>query len=56
MKFNIKETLDGYIRVLKISSKPDFEEYSESAKVCLIGILVVGVIGFVVYLVSTAVL
>lgn len=54
MNFNIKEKIQNYIRVLRIAKKPDFEEFSDSARICFIGIVVVGVIGFIVYLVSIA--
>jgi protein transport protein SEC61 subunit gamma and related proteins len=56
MKLNLKESLANYARVLKIASKPDYEDFSESVKVCFIGIMVVGIIGFFVYMFSTAVL
>ncbi len=52
MKFNIIETLKNYSRVLKIAKKPTVGEFSKSAKICTIGIAVVGVIGFMIYLLS----
>ena len=55
MKFNIKETIQNYIRVLRIAKKPNFEDFSDSAKICFIGIVVVGIIGFIVYLISISV-
>lgn len=43
---NIKSTLQHYWRVLLITKKPDKIEYELIVKVCALGILVVGVIGF----------
>ena len=53
MQLKIKETLENYIRVLRIARKPDREEFTFIAKVCGIGIGVVGVMGFVLYLIAT---
>lgn len=46
---NIRDTLKEYKRVLKITRKPDREEFEMSAKVTGAGILIVGAIGFVIY-------
>ena len=54
MNFNVKQVLENWVRVLKIAKKPDFADFSNSAKVCFAGLLVVGLVGFVVYLVSVA--
>jgi protein transport protein SEC61 subunit gamma-like protein len=48
----IKEKLENYIRVLKISRKPDKDEFLITAKICAIGVLVIGLIGFIFYLIS----
>ena len=51
---NVQESFDKFIkdskRVLKVSRKPDAKEYRELAKVVSIGILIIGVIGFVIVL------
>jgi protein translocase SEC61 complex gamma subunit len=52
MKLNIREKLRNYSRVLKVAKKPSFSELSSSSKICMVGLIVVGVIGFLVYLVS----
>jgi len=54
MNFNVKQVLESWARVLKIAKKPDFADFSESAKVCFAGLLVVGAVGFVIYLISVA--
>ena len=54
MELNIKKTLRNYMRVLKIAKKPNFAEFSASAKICVVGLIVVGLIGFVIYLISIA--
>lgn len=49
----IKKELKQYHRVLKITKKPDREEFSMSAKVTGIGIMLIGSIGFLIYLIAT---
>ena len=39
-------------RVLKVSKKPDREEYVNVAKVTAVGVIIIGVIGFVIILVA----
>lgn len=46
---DIKGTLKEWNRVLKITRKPDREEFMMSAKVTGAGILIIGAIGFLVY-------
>jgi len=45
----IKEVLASYKRVLIIARKPDKEELVRTAKICLIGMGLIGLIGFVIY-------
>ena len=53
---NVQERFDRFVkdskRVLKVSRKPDREEYFEFAKITALGILVIGIIGFVIVLVG----
>ena len=44
--------LNEYKRVLQIASKPDREEFEMSAKVTGAGMLIIGIIGFIFYLLS----
>lgn len=53
IKNNIKSKLKEYQRVLKISDKPDREEFEMSAKVTGAGMIIIGIIGFLFYLVSS---
>lgn len=41
-----------YGRVLKMARKPTNEEYEKTSKITGIGILVVGAIGFVIYIIK----
>lgn len=52
MKINIRETLTRYKRVLMIARKPDLKELKDTARICGIGIILVGFIGFVFYIIS----
>ena len=54
---NVQESFDKVIkdskRVLKVSRKPDGKEYMELAKVVSIGVLIIGVIGFIIVLLGS---
>ncbi|WP_405310491.1 protein translocase SEC61 complex subunit gamma [Methanobrevibacter sp.] len=54
---NVQERFDKFVkdskRVLKVSRKPDAQEYRELAKVSAIGVVIIGVIGFVIVLLGS---
>ncbi|VVB55408.1 Protein translocase subunit SecE [uncultured archaeon] len=50
---NVPLRLNEYIRVLKLTRKPSREEFSVIAKVAGAGILLVGLIGFIIYILIT---
>ena len=50
---NIPLRLGEYMRVLKLTKKPSREEFSVIAKVAGAGILLIGFIGFIIYLFIT---
>jgi len=54
---DMRERFDKFIkdskRVLKVSRKPDMQEYKELAKVTSIGVVIIGVIGFAVVLLGS---
>ncbi|MFT4890819.1 MAG: protein transport protein SEC61 subunit gamma-like protein [Halobacteriales archaeon] len=43
--------LSSYARVLKMASTPSWEEFSQIAKIAGAGILLVGLLGFLIFLV-----
>jgi protein transport protein SEC61 subunit gamma-like protein len=47
----IKEKLKQYKRVLSVARKPDREEFLLSAKITGAGIIFLGLIGFVIFLI-----
>ena len=53
---DIKERFDAFVkdskRVLKVSRKPDRAEYFDFAKITALGILVIGIIGFVMVIIG----
>ena len=53
---NVQERLDKFVkdskRVLKVSRKPNRAEYFEFAKITALGILVIGVVGFVIVIIG----
>jgi len=52
----IRKALKQYVRVLKITSKPSTDEFKMSAQVTGIGILLIGAIGFLIYLIGNTLL
>ena len=48
----IRETLQNYKRVLTIAHKPRKDEFVFSLRICALGMLVLGVIGFIIYLIA----
>ncbi len=53
---SFKENTDDFIkqckRVIRVSKKPDGEEYFDFVKVTAIGILIIGVIGFIIVIIG----
>jgi protein translocase SEC61 complex gamma subunit len=52
MKFDVAEKLRSYSRVLKVAKKPDMDDFYGALKICLMGVFVVGLLGYVVYIIS----
>jgi protein transport protein SEC61 subunit gamma-like protein len=50
---NVPLRLGEYIRVLKLTRKPTRDEFTVIAKVAGAGILLVGFIGFIIYILIT---
>ena len=48
---SLKDLPERIRRVLLVSSKPDKEEFVQSAKITGLGIAVIGFIGFIIFLV-----
>jgi protein translocase SEC61 complex gamma subunit len=44
------------VKVLKLSRKPDFDELKLSLRICFLGLIAVGVFGFIIQLISTLIL
>jgi len=44
-----------YGRVFKMARNPDPEEYNKTAQMTAIGILIIGLIGFTIYILATVV-
>jgi protein transport protein SEC61 subunit gamma-like protein len=49
---NVKEKLGTYTRVLRLARKPDTKEYTQVAKITGLGILVIGLVGFIIKMIS----
>ncbi len=48
---DIKAGLRRYARVLQIARKPGKDEFVSSSKICALGMAVIGVVGFAIFLV-----
>ncbi|MDI6860293.1 MAG: protein translocase SEC61 complex subunit gamma [Methanocellales archaeon] len=48
------DKLGEYARILKLTRKPSREEFITIAKIAGVGILLIGLIGFLIYLVMTS--
>ena len=51
-KYKIKSFIQEAIRVLKITKKPDTVEFKTIVKVSGLGILIIGLLGFVVQMIK----
>lgn len=52
---NISNTIKQYIRILQLTRKPTNEEFLTITKVAGAGILIIGIIGFLIYLIMVLV-
>ena len=52
MKLDIKRKFQEYMRVLKITKKPANPEYSAAIKITGLGILLIGAIGLIIYIIA----
>jgi protein transport protein SEC61 subunit gamma-like protein len=50
MKLNIKERLEQYRRTIEVSRKPDREEFFSAMKITGAGIVLIGAIGLIIFL------
>ncbi len=50
MLTRLREKFSGYRRVMMIARKPNKEEFTTTAKVSAAGIIVIGLIGFVIFI------
>jgi protein transport protein SEC61 subunit gamma-like protein len=48
--------LSAYTRVLRLASTPSWEEFSQIAKIAGAGILLIGLIGFIIFLLMSGVI
>ena len=46
---NIIERLKAYLRVLQVARKPSKDEFFASSKICILGLFLIGAIGFAIY-------
>lgn len=52
LRINLRENLRKYRRVIQLTRKPTSKEIRTTTKICGLGFIVVGLIGFFFYLLS----
>jgi len=52
----LSDSLRSMAKVLKLSRKPDMEEFRLSLRICFLGMIGVGVFGFIIQLISTLIM
>jgi protein translocase SEC61 complex gamma subunit len=50
MRFNLRTKLSEWRRVLQVARKPARDELLDSSKICVMGIILIGIIGFAMFL------
>ena len=48
----IKETISNWKRVLQVARKPNRYEFTSTSKVCAIGLVLIGAVGFVIFILA----
>ncbi len=48
-----RKSVKEYLAVLRVAKKPSLEDYKFMVKVCAIGLLLLGFLGFLIYIFST---
>ena len=51
INLNLIAKIKDYLRVLKIARKPDKNELKSTLRICLIGIGLIGLVGFLLYVI-----
>jgi len=49
---NLKDNIRNWRRVLYIARKPNKEEFTSTSKICALGLVLIGFIGFVIFIAS----
>ncbi|MCK5699422.1 MAG: protein translocase SEC61 complex subunit gamma [Candidatus Aenigmarchaeota archaeon] len=52
MKLNLKSKIQEHMRVLKITKKPAKKEYSAAIKITGLGIILIGTIGLIIFMIA----
>ncbi|HIP74248.1 MAG TPA: protein translocase SEC61 complex subunit gamma [Euryarchaeota archaeon] len=45
----LKDTIEQYVRVLRLARKPSWEEVKRTAKITGLGLAVLGIIGYIIH-------
>ncbi len=48
----LKDSVKNWRRVLQIARKPNKEEFMSTSKICALGLVLIGLIGFVIFILA----
>ncbi|MEE9323432.1 MAG: protein translocase SEC61 complex subunit gamma [Candidatus Aenigmarchaeota archaeon] len=49
---SLKDSIRNWKRVLQIARKPNKEEFMSTSKICALGLVLIGFIGFVIFVLA----
>ena len=49
--FNLKKFISDCIRVFRVATKPTKDEFKLASKITALGIVIIGIIGFIVFMI-----
>jgi len=48
----LKESVENWKRVIQVARKPNRFEFTSTSKICAVGLVLIGFIGFVIFMAS----
>ena len=48
----LKDSIRNWRRVLQVARKPNKDEFMSTSKICALGLVLIGIIGFVIFVIA----
>ncbi len=48
----LKDNIKNWMRVLQVARKPNKDEFMSTSKICALGLVLIGLIGFVIFVLA----